>query len=468
MNLTILNFDLPWLADVSLRLGVLLAAFLVARPLLRRLVGSVWLSTLWLIFLARLLAPWPLATPFGMSSSAATNAPFVESKSLSYEVRTRVIEAGPEIVTTEIAPENKTAMLGWREVWLAGLALGLSVMFLRFVHTRVLARKTEPARDSRLLAVFAELPVEWRRDITLRETEALSVPTLAGLMRPAIWMPRTWLAQLSDIELRHVLLHELGHARRRDLLVQWLFSFAVCVHWFNPLVWLAARCARADREMACDAWVLARSQNVAPDEYGATLLKTIVLLREPLRFAPHAVTMAASKRGLFTRIATLGQFRARPAWYGVVGLFALCAALALLTTTRLRAQAAGASPTPGAPVGGGTPTLLENVQATANDTTIPLKALAAEPKATPKVGVPQIEIAAHFIEVTDSAVRTLARTNELFGSLFGGQLPASGGPTSVVSPNDVQTRAPYSRPGARRRPSDRTARHHQVRPARGH
>jgi hypothetical protein len=195
---------------------------------------------------------------------------------------------------------------------------------VRAVRTARLARKTEPAQDARLLEIFAELPEEWRRGVSLRETEALSVPTLAGLVRPAIWMPRAWLAQLSDAELRHVLLHELGHARRRDLLVQWLFSLAVCVHWFNPLAWLAARCARADREMACDAWVLARSQNVAPDEYGATLLKTLALLREPLRLAPSAVAMAASKRGLFTRSPRSEASRA-PRLAGIAGLLAVAA-----------------------------------------------------------------------------------------------------------------------------------------------
>jgi len=112
-------------------------------------------------------------------------------------------------------------------------------------------------------------------------TDTLQVPTLAGIIWPQIWMPREWPAQFTDDELRNVLLHELGHARRGDLLVQWLFAFAQCIHWFNPLVWIAARAARFDREMACDAWVLARS-GADNAGYGAALMKTVQLLRDPL------------------------------------------------------------------------------------------------------------------------------------------------------------------------------------------
>lgn len=430
----IFDFPLPWLAGASLRLSLVLGVFLLARPLLRRFAGSTWLSVLWLVLLVRLLMPWPLATPFGLEERSAGFQDRPAQILSGYEVKTRVVEGAAQHspVVLDVKPAASSA--GWREVWLAGFAAGLAALGIRVLRTTRLARKTVPASDARLLAAFAEIPEDWRCGVDLRETDALSVPTLAGLARPQIWMPRAWLAQLSDAELRHVLLHELGHARRHDLLVQWLFSLAVCIHWFNPLVWIAARCARADREMACDAWVLARSQNVAPDEYGATLLKTIALLREPLRLAPHSVAMAASKRGLFTRIATLGGFRSRPAWRGVVGLLALAAALAALTTTRLGAQQA-ASPVPVRPADPAKAISKENIDAQLFVAGGQGAALPPVPAVPPAAGaapapvraaVPQIEIAARFVEITDSAAKALAAADSLLATLIDGKAPPIG------------------------------------------
>src|SRR5207248_1350345 len=92
-------------------------------------------------------------------------------------------------------------------------------------------------------------------------------------------LPPGLAAQLTADELRHVVRHELGHWRRRDLLAQALLQTAVAVHWFNPLAWVAARLARADCELACDEFVLRRESPTGASAYGATLLKVLGVVR---------------------------------------------------------------------------------------------------------------------------------------------------------------------------------------------
>ena len=54
-----------------------------------------------------------------------------------------------------------------------------------------------------------------------------------------------------------VLVHELVHVRRHDVLVEGLLWLAGALYWFHPAVWLAAARVRLERERACDEAVLA-------------------------------------------------------------------------------------------------------------------------------------------------------------------------------------------------------------------
>jgi HEAT repeat protein len=87
--------------------------------------------------------------------------------------------------------------------------------------------------------------------------------------RPSIVLPAD-AAQWSDERRRVVVLHELAHIKRRDCLTQSMAQLVCAAYWFNPIVWLAARRMRAERERACDDFVLAAGEK-GPD-YAAHLL----------------------------------------------------------------------------------------------------------------------------------------------------------------------------------------------------
>jgi beta-lactamase regulating signal transducer with metallopeptidase domain len=436
MNLPVLGHylskfpQLPWLADASLRISIVLGLFLLLRPILRRAIGSSWLAALWLIVLVRLLAPWPIESRWSLSPNGEKQE-MVATKS-GWQVRTHVSDtsSGSAPPASPLGNHSVPAKtIPWFGLWLSGTAIGFALLVVRMWRTRRLYAHTVPASNPRLLASFESIPAGWRRGIDLRETDALAVPTLAGLWRRQIWMPRAWIDRLSGDALRHVLVHELGHASRHDLLVQWLFSVATCVHWFNPLVWFAARSAQADREMACDAWVLARGGETSPGDYATTLLSCIALLRRPASLAPTVIAMAVSKRGLFNRIATLAQFHVRPAWCGVLGLAVLLGAVVTLTTSPVAAQASGAAASKPAPVAPSQSTPASpGTVAPAPAATLSFTKSAAEPAAPakPVQSALQVEVAARFIEITDSAGRQLASQDSFFATLFGSRVSATG------------------------------------------
>ena len=90
MNLP--DLHVPWFAEASLRISFVLTVFLIARPWLRRFAGSAWVSALWLIIVARLLAPWPVSSPLGVSAFVGKRE-VIPASVEKYEVRTRVLAA---------------------------------------------------------------------------------------------------------------------------------------------------------------------------------------------------------------------------------------------------------------------------------------------------------------------------------------------------------------------------------------
>src|SRR5439155_8903560 len=126
----------------------------------------------------------------------------------------------------------------------------------------------------------------------------------AGLFRPVLLLPPGLGDLLADDDLYAVIRHELAHAQRREVLCGFLVTLATRLHWFNPLVWLAAARYRTERELACDERVLALTRDRAG--YGRTILK--LLERFPARggVAPAgAIGMVGGRRAVRRRIAAI-------------------------------------------------------------------------------------------------------------------------------------------------------------------
>jgi TonB family protein len=165
------------------------------------------------------------------------------------------------------------------------------------------------------------------------------VPMVTGVLRPAVLLPRE-AAHWSRERLHIVLLHEMAHIRRRDCVTQALAELAGSLYWFNPLVWLAIRRLRIERERACDDLVLSVGHKAS--DYAAHLLA----LARPLEtgeLATAAVTMASSSH-LETRLRSiLNPQLDRRALTRVAGVTALViAACLVLPLAAMRPQAGDA------------------------------------------------------------------------------------------------------------------------------
>jgi beta-lactamase regulating signal transducer with metallopeptidase domain len=97
-----------------------------------------------------------------------------------------------------------------------------------------------------------------KRRVQIRQSDKIATPLTYGVFRPVILLPKTtdW---TDETRLRYILTHEFTHIRRFDTLTKLALAAAVCVHWFNPLVWVMYILANRDNELSCDETVSGHS-----------------------------------------------------------------------------------------------------------------------------------------------------------------------------------------------------------------
>ncbi len=134
-----------------------------------------------------------------------------------------------------------------------------------------LSRKAKPLWGEQWasLSCRAANQVGLRRPVRLLQCDEVHIPATWGLWKPIVLLPasaNTWTREQQSM----VLLHEYGHIKRCDYLTNLLTYLAFSVHWLNPLVWVAHRKLRLERERACDDYVL--RAGIKASDYAAHLV----------------------------------------------------------------------------------------------------------------------------------------------------------------------------------------------------
>lgn len=312
--------------SLSAMASVLALLILLTRFLFKDRLKPTWTYLLWIPLIVRLAIPWapestfsifnllPLEKETAQSSfipSAQSEVGFTYVPELTGGEKeppsvTGIAKTGPlpgESTPDDVAQVNPHTDSGWEPihvlvlVWFGGAAvvLGMSVRAqLRF--TARVRQETE-IHSSEVQRLFESCKQEMqvRRPVKLIGTKQIAVPTLLGVMRPKLLLPTSTLHTLETNGLRHIFLHELAHVKRHDILLNLLTGLLLAMHWFNPLLWYAARQMKEDQEVACDALALKHLEPACHRSYALTLLKLLETLPDPIRLAGTA-GISSSKR----------------------------------------------------------------------------------------------------------------------------------------------------------------------------
>ncbi len=255
------------------------ALLLLLKPITAKKLPARWQYCVWIIVLISMVLPAYKLIP---KKEAQKLAIVPQNQTVQTETQPQE-EINPDTVVTYDTPiEYREVNLSPKiqirlfdliaYIWGAGVLIFSLVIIISYF--RFLCRKNKNAVKISDNKIFSEVKNELKikRHIRLKASSDIGSPMLVGILFPTVYIP---CLEIPDDNMRMVLLHELTHYKRKDLLVKWFAVLVNAVHWFNPLCYLACANLSEACEVSCDMSV---TKNMSEDEqklYMQTILNLV-------------------------------------------------------------------------------------------------------------------------------------------------------------------------------------------------
>ena len=285
---------------------------------------------LWELVMVRLLIPFSIPSVFsvytlvthGLSSAALPevttgyNMPVVEGVFAA----TGGMEQPPADILSSVSL--------WFIVWCAGMIPAALFFVISYLRCLMEFRTALPVRNHYVEKWLEQQTL--KRPVLVRQSDRISTPLTYGIFRPVILMPKKtdW---KNEKQLQYILTHEYVHIYRYDTVTKLLAACALCVHWFNPFVWVMYRLFNRDIELACDESVIRQFGEKSKSAYSLMLVNMEAAKSGLLPFCNNF-----SKNAVEERITAIMKMKK-------TSLFAICIAAMLIVgvTTTFATSAAG-------------------------------------------------------------------------------------------------------------------------------
>ena len=262
------------LLHMSFAGAVMILAVTVIRALVIYRVPKKTFMVLWGITLARLLIPFSAPSAFSIYTFLGKKEPIISNVG-----DTAVTTLGPAIQEGQMttAPNyishSEVAVPIWAIIWAIGALICAVVFSITYWKCYKEFQTSLPIDNDFTRNWLSSHHI--KRSIQIRQSELVSAPLTFGILRPVILMPKTtdW---NDEKTLQYVLAHEFVHIRRFDTITKLILLIALCVHWFNPFVWVMYVLANRDIELSCDETVL----HVFGENTKASYARTLIGMEE--------------------------------------------------------------------------------------------------------------------------------------------------------------------------------------------
>ena len=313
-----MNEFIKILLSLSVSGALLLLFILGLKPLYKNRFSKRWQYYVWIIVALRFLLPFTPDTTivgslFEKFDTAAITNEIPTSPNVPVSVNPGNNNAEPILTNreiTDIAIRESFKYVCLFFIW-SSLAL---VLFVRKITVyqgfiQYIKAGNKEVSDIKILNLLSdcEEKLNIKTRVELSCNPLVASPMLIGFFRPRIVLP---VRELEDKELSYIFVHELTHYKQRDMFYKWLIQIVVCVHWFNPFVYLLEKEVNKSCELSCDEKVIAVLDDKEKREYGDTLisfLKSNNLYKSSLA----SVTLTEGAEQLKERLGAIMNFKSK-------------------------------------------------------------------------------------------------------------------------------------------------------------
>lgn len=278
-----MNNTLKLLISMSASGSIIAIALFAIRPITKRLFSKSWQYYIWLIVVFRLLIPYsPQVNVMDTIHMSIDSLPLTMNIEDTIENGNTVMqldENGKEILKREdyqtpmdlIKLISNNLFLIW--IFVASVLLIKKITaYKSFIHYIKAGRKLVKGHDTSMLFSYSCEKISVKTPPKLYTNKLVSSPMLVGILKPFIVIPDS---EISEEHLQYIFLHELTHLKKLDIAYKWIVQLMVCIHWYNPIVYLVSREINRSCEFSCDESVLALLQGKNKKVYGDTLISSL-------------------------------------------------------------------------------------------------------------------------------------------------------------------------------------------------
>ncbi|WP_029160224.1 BlaR1 family beta-lactam sensor/signal transducer [Clostridium scatologenes] len=300
-------------------LSILGIFILLFKRILKKHISIQWQYNIWFLFLIMLVIPfipnkflnWINTNNFSFYKVALNNDNIKNIFTFNHSANSIIQNSNGfqdfTISVNHSIPEYLNIF--FMVIWILGvLVLIITSLFCNHKLSHI-KKSIHPLEDQKIEKAFEEFAnaIGTNRKFILGKSSLVEAPITFGLFIPHIVLPDTIINQLSENDIKYILLHELNHYKNKDILVNYIILIFQALYWFNPFIWFLFNEMRIDREIACDISVLKMIDKSCYIDYGNAIIN---FAYKTLKISSLAISssIGGSKHQLKKRIQEISNF----------------------------------------------------------------------------------------------------------------------------------------------------------------
>lgn len=324
--------------ELSITGSILAVLILLVRQILKKNISKNIIYYMWVILLVKLLVPFAPESNLSLynlfdngSSSIISNNNTNNLSNNNLDINSNPIisqtneNSNSNILTNDKLDNNnsttdkseaneKKARISIKGIafyiWIIGIFTLLGYTLLNYSKFKRNTLKNNEdnilSEDIKVILNESLVKLSIKRNIEVIISKNINSPTFYGITIPKIVLPLKVVENSSSEELKYILMHELCHYKRKDIVMAWVITLVKIIYWFNPILIIALNIMRKDCETSCDEIVLNYLEKNENVKYGNTILNVVQYVNEE-KYVAGTTSMVNNKKDLKERITNIAK-----------------------------------------------------------------------------------------------------------------------------------------------------------------